>query len=285
MRANEAITYRLTISGSGNLMLIDAPKLNFPKVFEVYDPQIDDKISRTNSGISGSRTFEWVLIPRSQGDYEIPAFDFAYFDPATGKYATSHVDAISVHINKGDPNAMKNVTSNKSNVKLLNSDINYLQTGATHFETLNQKHGVEWWFWTFLVLILGGAIVAILLGRRYQAQQQDIAGVRLRRATKEARKRLKKAAAHLYTGDDNSFYEEIYKAIWGCLADKYNIELSRLSSDTVHDCLVEKSVPEEQQQRIMKTLQDVDFARFAPGDSATKKQQIYDEALEMIVMI
>ena len=285
VRANEAITYRLTISGSGNLMLIDAPKLNFPKVFEVYDPQIDDKISRTNSGISGSRTFEWVLIPRSQGDYEIPAFDFAYFDPSTGKYVTSHVDAISVHINKGDPNAMKNVTSNKSNVKLLNSDINYIQTGATHFETLNQKHGVEWWFWTFLVLILGGAIVAILLGRRYQAQQQDIAGVRLRRATKEARKRLKKAAAHLYTGDDNSFYEEIYKAIWGCLADKYNIELSRLSSDTVHDCLVEKSVPEEQQQRIMKTLQDVDFARFAPGDAATKKQQIYDEALEMIVMI
>ena len=285
VRANEAITYRLTISGSGNLMLIDAPKLNFPKVFEVYDPQIDDKISRTNSGISGSRTFEWVLIPRSQGDYEIPAFDFAYFDPSTGKYATSHVDAISVHINKGDPNAMKNVTSNKSNVKLLNSDINYIQTGATHFETLNQKHGVEWWFWTFLVLILGGAIVAILLGRRYQAQQQDIAGVRLRRATKEARKRLKKAAAHLYTGDDNSFYEEIYKAIWGCLADKYNIELSRLSSDTVHDCLVEKSVPEEQQQRIMKTLQDVYFARFAPGDAATKKQQIYDEALEMIVMI
>ena len=285
VRANEAITYRLTISGSGNLMLIDAPKLNFPKVFEVYDPQIDDKISRTNSGISGSRTFEWVLIPRSQGDYEIPAFDFAYFDPSTGKYATSHVDAISVHINKGDPNAMKNVTSNKSNVKLLNSDINYIQTGATHFETLNQKHGVEWWFWTFLVLILGGAIVAILLGRRYQAQQQDIAGVRLRRATKEARKRLKKAAAHLYTGDDNSFYEEIYKAIWGCLADKYNIELSRLSSDTVHDCLVEKSVPEEQQQRIMKTLQDVDFARFAPGDAATKKQQIYNEALEMIVMI
>ena len=285
VRANEAITYRLTISGSGNLMLIDAPKLNFPKVFEVYDPQIDDKISRSNSGISGSRTFEWVLIPRSQGDYEIPAFDFAYFDPSTGKYATSHVDAISVHINKGDPNAMKNVTSNKSNVKLLNSDINYIQTGATHFETLNQKHGVEWWFWTLLVLILGGAIVTILLGRRYQAQQQDIAGVRLRRATKEARKRLKKAAAHLYTGDDNSFYEEIYKAIWGCLADKYNIELSRLSSDTVHDCLVEKSVPEEQQQRIMKTLQDVDFARFAPGDAATKKQQIYDEALEMIVMI
>lgn len=285
VRANEAITYRLTINGSGNLMLIDAPDINFPKVFEVYDPQIDDNISRTSSGISGSRTFEWVLIPRNQGNYEIPAFDFAYFDPASGKYITKHVDAIPVHINKGDPNSMKNVTSNKSNVKLLNSDINYIQTGNVHFDPRDEKPGIEWWFWTLLALILGGGVAAILLGRRYQAQQQDIAGVRLRRATKEARKRLKKAAMHLYSGEDNGFYEEIYKAIWGCLADKYNIELSRLSSDTVHDCLVEKSVPEEQQQRIMKTLQDVDFARFAPGDAATKKQQIYDEALEMIVMI
>lgn len=285
VRANEAITYRLTINGSGNLMLIDAPAINFPKVFEVYDPHIVDNINRTSNGISGSRTYEWVLIPRNQGNYEIPAFDFAYFDPASGRYVTSHVDAIPVHINKGDPNAMKNVTSNKSNVKLLNSDINYIHTGHTHFDARDERPGVEWWFWTLLALILCGTPAAILIGKKHQAQQQDIAGVRLRRATKEARKRLKKAAMHLYSGDDNTFYEEIYKAIWGCLADKYNIELSRLSSDTVHDCLVEKSVPQEQQQRIMKTLQDVDFARFAPGDAATKKQQIYDEALEMIVMI
>lgn len=285
VRANEAITYRLTISGSGNLMLIDAPDIQFPKVFEVYDPQINDHINRSQNGISGSRTFEWILIPRSQGDYEIPAFDFAYFDPASGRYVTKHVDAIPVHINKGDPNSMKNVTTNKSNVKLLNSDINYIQTGTPHFQPREEQSGIEWWFWTLLGLILAGAATAIFMGRKYQLRQQDVAGVRLRRATKEARKRLKKAAVHLYSGDDNSFYEEIYKAIWGCLADKYNIQLSRLSSDTVLDCLREKSVPEPQQQRIMKTLQDVDFARFAPGDAATKKQQIYDEALEMIVMI
>ena len=109
--------------------------------------------------------------------------------------------------------------------------------------------------------------------------------MRLRRATKMARKRLRTAAAYLNTGDDNRFYEEIYKAIWGCLADKYNIELSRLSSDTVRDCLNEKNVPPEQQNRILQTLQKVDFARFAPGDAASKKQEIYDDALQMIVMI
>lgn len=283
VKANEAITYRLTISGSGNLMLIDAPQIDFPKVFEVYDPQVNDHISHSNSGVSGSRTFEWVLIPREKGKYEIPAFNFVYFDAKAGKYITKRVEAIPVNILKGDPNAMKNVTSNKSDVKVLNNDINYIHTALPSFSSKNGSS--SWWFWTLLALILGGTAAAIILGRRRQALQQDIAGMRLRRATKEARRRLKKAAAYLYTNDDNLFYEEIYKAIWGCLADKYNIELSRLSSDTVRECLIEKQVPEEQQNRIMQTLQDVDFARFAPGDATAKKQQIYDEAIQMIVLI
>ncbi len=285
VRAGEAITYRLTISGSGNLMLIDAPQINFPKVFEVYDPQISDNINRTSSGISGSRTYEWVLIPRNQGNYEIPAIDFVSFNPASGKYVTHHLDAIPVHIDKGDPNAAKNVSSSKTGVKLLDNDINYIHTGRTRLTHLDHQSGIEWWFWVLLAFIFGGATATICLGKKHQTRQQDIAGVRLRRATKEARKRLKKAAQHLHSGNDNNFYEEIYKAIWGCLADKYNIALSRLSTDTVHDCLVEKSVPQEQQERIIKTLHDVDFARFAPGDATAKKQQIYDEALEMIVMI
>lgn len=285
VRANEAITYRLTVSGSGNLMLIDAPQIDFPKVFEVYDPQINDNINRSTNGISGSRTFEWILIPRSQGDYEIPEVSFVFFDPNTGHYVTKRLPAIPLHIDKGDPKSMKNVTSNKSDVKLLNSDINYIQTSTSGLIPLGQRDSFPWWFWFLLVLILAATAAGILFGRRRQAQQQDIAGMRLRRATKMARKRLKTAAAYLHSGDDNRFYEEIYKAIWGCLADKYNIQLSRLSSDTVRDCLAEKQVPEEQQQRILQTLQKVDFARFAPGDAASRKQEIFDEALQMIVMI
>lgn len=285
VRANEAITYRLTISGAGNLMLIDAPQIDFPKVFEVYDPQINDNINRNNNGISGSRTFEWILIPRNQGDYEIPEVSFVFFDPNTGRYVTKRLPAIPLHIDKGDPNSMKNVTSNKSDVKLLNSDINYIQTRNSHLLPLGQRDSFGWLFWILLAFIVGLTIGGIIYGRAHQAQQQDIAGMRLRRATKMARKRLKTAAAFLHTGDDNRFYEEIYKAIWGCLADKYNIQLSRLSSDTVRDCLAEKQVAQEQQDRILQTLQKVDFARFAPGDAASRKQEIYDEALQMIVMI
>ncbi len=285
VKANEAITYKLTISGPGNLMLIEAPQINFPKIFEVYDPQVNDKINRSQSGISGSRTYEWVLIPRSQGNFEIPATDFVFFDPSTGKYVTKHLDAIPVHILKGDPNAMKHVSSNKSDVKILNSDINYIHTGSTALRPIANNGQVSLWLILPFILIVLGYLAAEWFLRRRKAQQQDIAGMRLRRATKEARRRLKQAAIHLHSGNDNMFYEEIYKAIWGCLADKYNIPLADLSSDTVLQCLADKQVPQEQQDRIMRTINDIDFARFAPGDAASKKQQIYDEALETIVMI
>lgn len=282
VKANEAITYRLTITGSGNLMLIDAPQINFPKVFEVYDPQINDNISRTNNGISGSRTFEWILIPRSQGKYDIPGYVFTYFDPKTGKYVSQKTPGMQIEVQKGDPNAMKNVTSNKSDVKVLNTDINYIHTGKIR---LTDQDSNSQWFKISCILILLLAYLGIMFIKRRNKQSQDVAGMRLRRATKEARRRLKQATIHLHTGNDNMFYEEIYKAIWGCLADKYNIELSKLSSETVLQCLAEKQVPQEQQDRIMRTIQDIDFARFAPGDATAKKQQIYDEALETIVMI
>ena len=278
VKANEAITYKLTISGNGNLMLINEPTPQFPQSFEVYDPQVNDKINHSDGGINGSRTFEWILIPRSQGDYEIPAFNFVYFDPQKGSYVTKQVPAIPLHIDKGDPNAMRNVSSNQSDVRLLNSDINYIKTRSR----LHSQNSNIAWFWIALSLILVATIAALAIGSKRQKAQQDIAGTRLRRATREAKKRLKKAEKHLQSGDDNLFYEEIYKAIWGCLSDKFNINLAQLSSETVKQCLEEKQVAAEQQTQILQTLQDVDFARFAPGDSSQKKHSIYDKALNMI---
>ena len=138
-------------------------------------------------------------------------------------------------------------------------------------------------FWLALVTILLLTIAALLFGRRHQAAMQDVVGMRKKHAVRMARKRLKTAEKHLKANDSNRFYEEIYRAIWGCLSDKYSIPLSNLNRDTVSACLIEKQVPEAQQQSIMQVLQDVDLARFAPGDAHSQMQTIYDEALNMIV--
>ena len=285
VRANEAITYRLTVSGTGNLMLINAPQIKFPQVFEVYDPQVSDNLNRTSNGVSGTRTFEWVLIPRTQGNYEIPAVDFQFFDPNTGHYVTKSVEAVPVRVNRGDPNAMKNVTSNKSDLQLLNSDINYIQTRPSPLMPKQESYSLPVWFFVSLIVLILLALGVFFFLRRRQARLQDVAGMRLSRAVKQARKRLKKAAALLRTGEENAFYEEVYRALWGCLADKYNIPLADLSSDSVRQTLADRHIPEEQLSRIMETLQALDMARFAPGNAADKMQTIYDQALDTIAFL
>ena len=279
VRAGEALSYSVTINGSGNLMLIEAPQPQFPSIFEVYDPQIDDNIRRSENGIAGSRTFEWVLIPRSQGEFTIPALRFVFFNPATGQYVTRTVEAQHVEVTPGD--SRTSITTNKNNVTLLDRDINYIHSlGKLH--PVREKSHAGWLFWLATALIVLGGTATILLLKKQQRDEKDTAGMKMKRAIRLAQKRLRRAASYLGTNQTDSFYEETYRAIWGCLSDKYNIPLSQLSRDTVSQCLTDKNIPEEQHKAILDLLQDVDMARFAPGDPTAQMQSVYDEALRII---
>ena len=279
LRANEALTYSVTISGRGNLSLLEAPQIEFPKGMEVYEPRVIDNIRKGDNGLSGSRTFEWIVTPQTQGEYDIPAFNYIYFNPATGQYETQRCNSVHVKVLKGQHHS-----SSKSDVKELNSDIHYIRKHASlHQYGSNGK--ASWIFWLLIVLpILVATCIALILRHR-QDIANDEGSMRLQRATKLARKRLRNAERHLHDGNDELFYEEIYKALWGGISDKFNIQLSLLSSDTIKKHLDDKNVDDALQQRILQTLSDVDFARFAPGDSSTKKQSIYDEAMNTIVQI
>ena len=282
VKANEAVTFRITVNGHGNLMLIDAPEIVFPKAFEVYDPKVTDNINRGDNGISGSRTFEWVLIPQTQGSYTIPSYDFTYFDPTSGKYVTESTPSFDIKVSKGNA-ADRLVSSGKSDVKLINNDINHIKSHLGR--TLSGKSQVSVLQWLLMALVVAASLVVILLGRKRQALEQDEVGLRQRRALKLARRRLRNAEKLLSDNNDNLFYEEIYKALWGCLSDKYSIPLSQLSRESVSDKLNERHIPEEKMQLVMSTLQSVDEARFAPGDSSARKQAIYDHTLQTIATL
>lgn len=277
VKANEAVSYRLTVSGHGNLMLITPPSPQFPSSFEVYDPQIEDNINKGDNGVSGNRSYEWVLIPRSQGKFTIPAYRFIYFDPSTAQYVTLTIPEQTIDVAKGKAST----SSIKDDVTLLNRDINYIHPIDDLDTDTDEEHAGLPFFLSIAVIGLL-TIAAIFLTKKHQADTLDVTGTRKKRATRIARRRLKKAAALLGSDDTNAFYEEIYKAIWGCLSDKYSIPLSQLNRDSVSACLVEKQVPNDQQESIMKVLQDVDIARFTPGDAHAQKQTIYDESLIMI---
>lgn len=279
LHANEAFTYSVTISGHGNLSLLEAPVIDFPKGMETYEPRVIDNINKGDNGLSGSRTFEWIVTPQVQGEYDMPAFQYTYFDPSTGDYVTKECNPI--HIKVGKP--LNNSTA-KSDIKLLNSDIHHIQK-HTRLRPVDSNGKASPLFWILLVIPALAVSAIIILARRQQTIEGDEASMRLQRATKLAKKRLRNAERHLHDGDDNIFYEEIYKALWGGIADKFNIQQSLLSSDTIRRHLEEKAVDQTLQQQILKTLEDVDFARFAPGDSSAKKQSIYNEAMDTITNI
>lgn len=284
IKANEALTYSLTVSGSGNLMLIDNVDVKFPEVFEVYDPKVIPNIKHSDGGVSGSKTFEWILIPRSQGNYKIPEATLVFFNPQTKSYETRTTQSFNIQVDKGDANAMT-AYSSKSDVKLLNSDINYIKTGNSELVKSEDSFFNTLLFWILLVLPVLLAVAVVVYGRKVQESRKDIGSMKLRKATSLAKKRLRRAEAYLTQNDDEKFYIEIYQAIWGYISDKFTIPLSSLSTETVHECLEAKKVDASIVEKILKTLGDVNFARFAPGDSSAKKQGIYEQALQMILDI
>ena len=279
LRANEAFTYSVTISGRGNLSLLEAPKFEMPKGMEAYEPRVVDNINKGDNGLSGSRTFEWIITPQTQGEYDMPAFDYTFFDPASGQYVT--VKSNPIHIKVGKP--LHN-TSAKSDVKELNSDINHIMRNTRLKEAGSDTFG-GWLFWACLIVPIAAAAAVIVVIRRQQDIEGDEASMKMQRANKLARKRMKNAEKLLNDDNDDLFYEEIYKALWGGIADKFGIQQSLLSSETVRRHLESRNVDEELIERIMKTLSDVDFARFAPNDSGSKKQRIFDEATNTLSKI
>lgn len=278
LHANEAFTYSVTVSGRGNLSLLEAPVFEFPKGMVAYEPRIVDNIIKGDNGLSGSRTFEWVVTPQTQGDYDMPAFDYSYFDPSSGQYHTVKCNAI--HIKVGKP---VHTAVSKSDVKELNSDIHHIVTSAKLRNNGASDNSVVFWILLALAAAVSAGVVIAL--RTRQRVEGDEASLRLQRATKLARKRLRNAERHLRDSNDDLFYEEIYKALWGGIADKFNIQQSLLSSETIQRHLDEKNVSADLQRHILQTLADVDFARFAPGNSSAKKQSIFNEAMNTITEI
>ncbi len=281
LKANEALTYTLTISGSGNLMLIDDVKVDFPSTFEAYDPKVNSHLNRSSSGISGSRTFEWVLIPREQGKYEIPSAEFVYFNPKSKSFVTKSTEKFTIEVDKGDGNAVSSVA--KNDVKILNSDIEYIKTGNTRLQPAGSHFFGSAAFWILSILPILLTIALFVAMRKVIAMRADVDALNLRRATSKAKKRLRKAEKHLLTGDDENFYIEIYQAIWGYVSDKFTIPVSQLSGETIQENLENRNVAEDVKTKIMQTIEDVDFARFAPGNSTEKMQSIYEQTLQMIL--
>jgi len=162
VKANEAITVKYTVSGEGNIDLIPDLSVQFPADFEVYDPKITTNSKKGNSGVSGYKMFEYTLIPRSAGTYEIPSVSFNFFNPKTKRYQVKSTDAYSVEVEKGDASRSANMTfagENKEDIRYLGKDIRYIASYPFSLQLIGSHFFGSWLFYLLLVL----PIVLVLL--------------------------------------------------------------------------------------------------------------------------
>lgn len=281
LKTNEAITLSYILSGKGNIKLIDVPKPNIPSDIEVYEPKIKDNISVTASGVSGTRTFEYLLIPRHQGTYTIEGLKFSYFNPETGKYENLKTEDYLIEVEKGDNEDIaisKGII--KEDIQLIGSDINFIKTETTLEQKKKYFIGSTLFYILWLLPILIFA-TAWILRNYYNQIQKDTARLNFKKANKIASKHLLLAKKQMDANASSAFYEEVFKALYDYVSYKLSIEKSQLNKESIRELLKEKKVSDSSIQLLLNTLDQCEFARFAPS-AALPMQEIYNQAEQSI---
>lgn len=287
LKTNDAVTIKLTLSGTGNMKLIQTPEVAFPNDFEIYDPKVDDKVSLSSAGLSGSKVFEYLAIPRHAGDFTIPAVEFTYFDTNSKSYKTLKTKEYKIHVEKGNGNSEQIVSdfTSKENVKVLASDIRYIKTKDASFQ---DEDNMLFGSTRYILMYVVPAIVLlafIIIYRKRIEDSKDVARVKTKKANKVAVKRMKTASKLLAENKKDEFYDEVLKALWGYVSDKLSIPVSMLNKENIENKLTERGVSKDVTESFLKLLDECEFARFAPGDPAQAMDMVNTSAMNIITKI
>ncbi len=287
LQTNEPVTLKFVVSGKGNIQLIEKLNVTFPPDFEVYDPKIVSDYKTTASGVSGMQSFEYLIIPRKPGEFKIKPVTFTFFDLAKQSYVTlkSPEYALNVEKGSGESAVMTYTGVNKEEIQYIGSDIRHIENQNFTIRKAGTGFFGSWIYFLSLFIPLVLFIALLIFFKKEAARRRDTLLMKNRKATRVARKRLKKAEAFMKSGKQNDFFEEISQALWGYLSDKFGIPLAGLSMDSVKEALRKKEVSDEIIEQFMSTLNDTEFARFAPGDKTLKMEEIYGKAMEIILKI
>jgi hypothetical protein len=281
---NDAVTIKIRIKGNGNLNLIEAPKIDFPPDFDTFDPKISSNINNSASGQTGSKTFEYLLIPRHAGNYRIPPVVFSYFDLNKKQYQTLTTSEFKISVAKGAEEESVPVVSglSKEDLKIIGSDILFIKPGPFKlFPTGKVLFGSIQFFAIYagsLILFL----LIVLFRRAHIKKFQNEELVRNRKANKIARKRLRQAAVHLKQNETESFYESVLKALWGYLSDKLNIPVSELSRETAENNLSLHIADPGPINDLISLIDVCEMARFAPSASVHEMDKVYTDSVKLI---
>lgn len=284
VKTNDAVTIKLTLSGTGNMKLIGTPEVKFPQDFEIYDPKVTDDYKLTNSGLTGTKTFEYLAIPRHAGNFTIPAVEFTYFDLKSNSYKTLKTEAYNLKVAKGQGNADQVISdfTNKESVKMLGKDIRFIKLGDSSLRPKGDFFfGTVGYYLCYLIPLLLFVVFAVIY-RQKALENANVAKVKTKKANKVATHRMKLAGKLLAENKKNEFYDEVLKALWGYISDKLSIPVSQLSKDNIEAELTNYGVQEALIAEFIGVLNECEYARYAPGNENEAMDKVYSASVEVI---
>lgn len=284
VKTNDAVTIKLTLSGTGNMKLIGTPEVKFPQDFEIYDPKVTDDYKLTNSGLTGTKTFEYLAIPRHAGNFTIPAIEFTYFDLKSNSYKTLKTEAYNLKVAKGQGNADQVISdfTNKESVKMLGKDIRFIKLGDSSLRPKGDFFfGTVGYYLCYLIPLLLFVVFAVIY-RQKALENANVAKVKTKKANKVATRRMKLAGKLLAENKKNEFYDEVLKALWGYISDKLSIPVSQLSKDNIEAELTNYGVQEALIVEFIGVLNECEYARYAPGNENEAMDKVYSASVEVI---
>jgi hypothetical protein len=285
VKANDAITMKVTVSGNGNLKLIDIPEPDFPPDFEVYDPEVKVNTRNNLNGVSGSKTLEYLIIPRHAGNFRIPPIRFAYFSARDNSYKNLSTKEFTITVDKGEEQESTGAVVSglsKEEIKFIGKDIRYIKTDDVKFQQSGTFHvnSIKY----YLILLAGLlAFAGILLLRKQSIKRNaDIRRVKNRKANKKARKSLKTAASYLKKGEKEPFYDEMLHAMWGYLGDKLSLPVAGLSKESAMKTLVNRGVEKANVQAYLDLIDTCEMAKYAPAESDIQMNELYQQGVKLL---
>ncbi len=287
VKANDAFNLKITISGKGNLKLLEAPKLTLPESFENYEPKISENISNVG-GVSGSKTYNYLIIPREPGEFTLNSLDFSYFDLDKKKYVTIPSPELKITVTPGDgkSNAAAQVFDHlKQEIKETENDIRYIKPG--NFEL--QKRDSEFFNSSLHLFLLAFPLILFAGGLTYRAyyikQNSDVVALRGRKAASFAKKQLVNAEKQMKQNNKEAFYTEVTNALNSYLGNKFNIPVADLSKDNIIKELQLRFIKPETQIKLFDTINQCEYAKYAPGAVSGDLQSVYNNTVELISSI
>ncbi|MDR0420324.1 MAG: BatD family protein [Prevotellaceae bacterium] len=278
LTANDATSLNIKISGTGNFSLIGTPKINFPHDFDTYDPQ--------KTTTSNSVNFEYQLIPRSAGTFTIEPVVFSYFNPTDGKYVTLTSNPMIIEVEK-DLNSSQQVAfvnpTNQRDVQILASDIRFIKNKIQTWQSKGSRFlGMKNFYVSYIIAVLLFAVVYLLL-HKHGKNRQNIVLMRNRKAKGIAKKRLKIAANSMKRNNASAFYDELLKAVWGYISDKFSLPVAELSRNNVSELLNEKNVEQKYIDQLIRIVDECEFAQYASaGINSSQMHLLYNETIEVM---